>query len=139
MGFLLDTNVVSELRKARPDPHVVTWSEREWRSDIYISALVAGEIWQGIERIRLRDPAQATTLTRWIETLLATYNDRILPITTEIAQKWGRISPAAQPLPVVDGLMAATAMVHDLVFVTRNIEDVTRAGIRVLNPFQPDS
>jgi toxin FitB len=138
VGFLLDTNVVSELRKARPDPQVVLWAERESQADIYLSALVVGEVRQGIERVRLRDQASATALTRWLETLIISYSDRILPITTEIAEEWGRIGPAAQPLPVVDGLMAATAKVCDLIFVTRNVDDVSRAGIRVLNPFVVD-
>jgi predicted nucleic acid-binding protein len=104
-------------------------------ADIYLSALVIGEIRQGIERIRPRDETQAAALARWLKVLLATYRDRILPVTTEIAEEWGRISPAAQPLPVIDGLMAATAKVHGLVFVTRNVEDVSRADLRVLNPF----
>jgi predicted nucleic acid-binding protein len=92
VGFLLDTKVISELRKARPDPQVVLWAERESQADIYLSALVIGEIRQGIDRVRLRDPASATALARWLETLITSYSDRILPITTKVAEEWGRRS-----------------------------------------------
>jgi toxin FitB len=137
VGFLLDTNVVSELRKSRPDQNVVTWSERERDTEVYISVLAVGEIRQGIERVRRRDETQATALNRWLETLLSTYRDRVLPITTDITEEWGRIGPAAQPLPVIDGLMVATARVHRLTLVTRNTQDVSQSGVQVVNPFDP--
>ena len=137
MAYLLDTNVVSELRKTAPDPHVLAWHQRQRRAEAYISTLVVGEIRQGIERARPRDPAQADALERWLVGLLSAYRARILPVTVDVAQEWGRLNALPQPLPVVDGLMAATAKVHGLSFVTRNVAEVARAGVTVVNPFDP--
>lgn len=136
MAFLLDTNVVSELRRKAPNRHVVAWYHDHRSADMYVSALTVGEIRNGIERVRPRDPAQADSLDRWLATLVTTYRDRILPITTRIADEWGRMNALPQPLPVIDGLMAATARVHRFTFVTRNVADVERTGIQVRNPFQ---
>lgn len=135
VAFLLDTNVVSELRKAVPNPHVLAWHRRQRRAEAYLSVLAVGEIRQGIERVRTRDPAQADALQRWLAGLLPTYRDRILPVTVDIAEEWGRLNTGAQPIPVVDGLMAATAKVHRLTLVTRNVTDLARSGVSLLNPF----
>jgi predicted nucleic acid-binding protein len=137
VAFLLDTNVVSELRKAACDPHVREWHRRQRQAEAYISALVVGEIRQGIERVRRRDPAQAASLERWLVGLHPAYRDRVLPVTVAIAQEWGRLNALSRPLPAIDGLMAATAKVHRLILVTRNVDDVARAGIDVVNPFEP--
>lgn len=138
VAYLLDTNVVSELRKTAPNPHVLAWHQNHRRAKAYISTLVVGEITHGIERLRPRDPVQADVLERWLVGLLPAYRDRILPVTVDVAEEWGRLNTLPQPLPVVDGLMAATAKVHGLTLVTRNTADVERAGVPVLNPFQPE-
>lgn len=135
MALLLDTNVVSELRKAQPHQKVLAWQQREIRSIAYISTLVIGEIRQGIERVRPRDPQQAKALDRWLAGLIHIYDERILPVSVEVAQQWGRLNVPPQPPPIVDGLMAATALVHGLTLVTRNVRDVTGTGVTVVNPF----
>jgi predicted nucleic acid-binding protein len=134
VSFLLDTNVVSEVRKTRPHAGVAAWYETVDGSDLYLSVLVLGEIQQGVTRLRRRDRRQATTYETWLERLQAGFADRILPVSREVALEWGRLS-AVDPPPVVDGLMAATARVHGLTFVTRNVVDVARTGAALLNPF----
>ncbi|HKT01582.1 MAG TPA: type II toxin-antitoxin system VapC family toxin [Rugosimonospora sp.] len=136
MAYLLDTNVVSELRRRKPDPHVAAWADRHAPAITYLSVLVVGEIRQGIERKRPNDPTQADMLERWLDDLVRLYRDRILPVTMDIAQEWGRMNPAARP-PIIDGLLVATARVHRLTLVTRNVADVARTGVPVANPFEP--
>ena len=96
--------------------------------------LVRGEIRRGIELLRSRDPGRAPAIDRWLATLEADYADRIVPVTAEAADRWGR-ADVPDPLPVVDGLMAATALAHGWTFVTRNVRHVARSGVRVLDPF----
>ncbi len=137
MSYLLDTNVVSEARKGeRADPGVRTWLSSVRARELYISVLVVGEIRQGIERLRRRDPAGAETFDAWLERLLRDYADRVVPVTAEIAEEWGRMN-VPDPLPAVDGLMAATAKTRGMTFVTRNTADVARTGAWLLNPFSP--
>lgn len=135
MKYLLDTNIVSELRKgARADRNVVAWFERLDSDDLYLSVLVVGEIRRGIERIRRRDPKSAAALDRWLSSLSTGFEDRILPVDRSVAEEWGRMN-VPDPLPVLDTLMAATAKVHGLVLATRNVKDVAPTGVRMLNPF----
>lgn len=134
MSFLLDTNVVSEIRKLAADAGVASWFASVPADTLFVSVLVVGEIRQGIERLARRDPVQAEILERWLGQLVDDYSDRIVPITERIAQAWGRLN-VPDPLPVVDGLMAATALVYDWTLVTRNVSDVTSTGVRLLNPF----
>jgi predicted nucleic acid-binding protein len=118
--------------------NVQAWFSIVNPADIYLSVLVVGEIRQGIERLQGRDPTQAAVYDNWLETLRQDYVDRILPITEEVAQEWGRIN-FPNPVPVVDGLMAATAKVKGMTLVTRNTADVASTGVSLLNPFNPSN
>jgi predicted nucleic acid-binding protein len=135
VSFLLDTNIVSEIRKRRPHPGVREWYEAVTGPELFLSVLVVGEIQQGVTRLGRRDPRQAAAYGRWMTQLQRSFGDRILPITQEVALEWGRLN-ASDPLPVVDGLLAATASVHGLTLVTRNVTDVARTGVALLNPFE---
>ena len=135
MSFLLDTNVVSELRKADPHPNVRAWRGSVDPDGLYVSVLVVGEIRRGIERLRRHDRAQADVYENWLGTLRRDYADHVLPVSEEIAERWGQLG-IPDPVPVVDGLMAATAQVHGLTFVTRNPGSLARSGVRLLNPFE---
>ena len=135
MGYLIDTNILSELQKGgRADPGVRAWYAETRSEDLYLSVLVLGEIRQGIERLRRRDPEQAQRLEQRMALVQARLADRILPISTAIAERWGR-NNVPDALPVIDGLLAATALEHGLTLVTRNVRDVQRSGARLLNPF----
>ena len=135
MGSLIDTNVWSELQKrSRINPGVQRWFAGVAMADLYLSVLVVGEVRCGIERLRRRDPEQALRLASRLAQLTLAMSGRILPLSLQIAEQWGRIN-VPNPLPVVDSLLAATALVHDLTFVTRNVRDVERSGVRCFNPF----
>ena len=135
MSFLLDTNVVSEPTKPNPDHRVRAWLEATKTEDRYISVLVLGEIRRGIEGLRRRDPRRAQTYESWLRQLNREHAGRIVPVTAEIAEEWGRTSVPA-PIPPIDGLMAATAKVRGWTFVTRNIGALGRTGVSLLNPFE---
>jgi|SRR5512132_497983 toxin FitB len=136
MSFLLDTNILSEARKRSPDSKVRAWLASVPEPELYLSVLVVGEIRQGIERLRRRDPAQAAPYESWLSSLLHGFADRLVPVTAEVSEEWGRLN-VPHPLPVVDGLMAATAKVRGWTFVTRDAGDLARTGVRLLNPFDP--
>ena len=134
--FLLDTNVVSESRRGRrSNPGVVAWLASIPVTDLFISALVLGELRKGIAMSRRRqDYVQAENLDTWLRGLLQLFGDRILPVDAEIADAWGQMY-AIRNVPIVDGLLAATAKVHDLALVTRNLSHVQGLGTDLLDPF----
>ncbi len=136
MSYLIDSNVISELRKgSRCNPAVLSWFDTISDNDVYLSVLTAGEIRRGIENIRRRDPQSARVLEGWLDRLMGDYASRLLPVTHEIADEWGRLS-VPDPLPVIDGLLAATARVHRLTLATRNVRDVEATGVACVNPFE---
>ena len=139
MGYLIDTNILSELQKGnRCHTGVQRWYAATDSNDLFLSVLVIGEVRQGIERLRRRDAIQSARLEQKLLAVEALMAGRILPITLAIADRWGRLN-APDPLPVVDGLLAATALELDLTLVTRNVRDVERSGARLLNPFSDES
>jgi toxin FitB len=134
-GYLLDTNVASETRKGqRINPGVLAWFQSVAETDLFLSVLVLGEIRMGVERARPNDPSKAMALERWLGELEQQFGDRVLPVTAPVAHQWGRIN-ALRPTSTVDGLLAATALVHDLTFVTRDVSDVAHTGVKLVNPF----
>ena len=135
MTYLLDTNVLSETRKRQPEAGVANWIAATPPDRLHVSVLTLGEIEQGIARVRGRgDRNQASALDRWLRDVQAGFEDRVLPVTLPVAAAWGR-QQYTRPLPVIDALLAATARVHGLTVVTRNVKDFEVAGVQVLNPF----
>ena len=138
-GFLLDTNIVSELRKRdRMDPGLQTWWAGHQNSQLWLSVLVLGELRRGVEVLRRRDENGARALDGWLDGLVSEFSDRVLPIDEAVVDRWARLG-VPDAVPVVDGLMAATAIAHELTLVTRNVADVERTGVDVLNPFGQDA
>jgi predicted nucleic acid-binding protein len=132
--YLLDTNVVSEARRPGGDQGVRRWFATVRGEELYLSVLVLGEIRHGVERLRRRDVAQAAVFEEWLAQLRRAYADRLIPVTPAIAEEWGRLN-VPDPLPAIDGLLAATARVAGLTLVTRNTADLARSGVPLLNPF----
>ena len=134
MTWLVDTNILSELRKGdRANEGVRTWFAEAEDAGLFTSVLVIGELRRGVESIRRRDAVAAIALDQWLTGLATGFGDRILPVDRSVAERWGRLN-VPDPLPTVDGLLAATALEHDLILVTRNTRDVRRTGARVLDP-----
>ena len=135
MSYLVDTNVLSELRNRKADANVVAWMQARPRQSLHLSVLSLGEIRKGMERVA--DPAFRQTLTDWLEVELPNYFvGRLLGIDEQVADRWGRVQAGAgRSLPVIDGLLAATALQHDLTLVTRNIKDFAGLGVQVVNPW----
>jgi toxin FitB len=137
-GFLLDTNIISELVKPKPESKVTTWIDSTDEGLLHLSVLTLGELREGIAS--LRDASRRVMLEAWLDSdLIPRFAERILPIDVAVADRWGRLAAdaaaAKSPLPVIDGLLAATALDQDLTFVTRNTKDVAVTGVPVFNPW----
>ena len=140
MSFLLDTSVISELVKPAPDNHVIGWMKRAKETSLYLSVLTIGELEKGIAK--LPASSRRTKLEIWVRSDLADrFRERLLAIDGTIAATWGKLAGEAEtrgePLPVIDGLIAATGLAHDLTIATRNVEDFDRWGARCFNPWTP--
>lgn len=140
-GFLLDTNVISELVKARPEPRVTAWIGATDESLLHLSVLTLGEIRKGIAAVA--QASRRVVLEAWLETeLRLRFADRILAVDEAVADRWGLIAGRAQAqkaaIPVIDGLLAATALHHNLILVTRNAQDVIRTSVPVFNPWETE-
>ncbi len=134
-GFLLDTNVLRELRKARRcDAGVRDWIQNAAAEELFVSVMALGEIRRGIEHIHIRDPDQARALEKWLQSLKTEFADRILPVDERVADQWGRLG-LQHPAPVLDAFLAATALVYDLTVVSRDEGGFRNAGVPFINPF----
>ncbi len=135
--YLLDTCVISEPLKKKPNEHLLRWWRRQNEFDLFLSTLVIGELEKGIQKLPHTD--RRATLTETLEALIEQFDTRVLPIDTMVARQWGRVVADCErngrPIPAVDGLLAATALSHDLVVVTRNVDDFAPTGVQTLSPF----
>ncbi|MBA3033958.1 MAG: type II toxin-antitoxin system VapC family toxin [Gammaproteobacteria bacterium] len=135
MSYLIDTNALSELRRKSPDLGVVAWFSQRLPATLYLSVLTLGEFRKGIEGSS--DETRRQSLLDWLETdLPAFFTGRVLPIDAAVADRWGRlVATAGRPLPAIDSLLAATALEHDLVLVTRNVKDFSGLPVQIFNPW----
>jgi toxin FitB len=138
-GFLLDTNCISELVRPKPEPRVLNWMEAADEATLYLSVLTVGEIRKGVAG--LTQSKRRTQLETWLEVdLQARFSGRIMPIDRAIADRWGLLTAEAKrkgnPLSVIDGLLAATALHHSLTVVSRNSRDFSNTPVPVLNPWE---
>lgn len=135
-GFLLDTNVVSEARRPRPDANVARFLLSIRERHVCLSVLTLGELRKGAEARRRTDVRAADSLDEWIAEIADVYADRLLVVDEAVADAWGRLS-ATRPRPVVDTLIAATALAHGMTLVTRNVADMNDTGVALINPWAP--
>jgi predicted nucleic acid-binding protein len=135
LSYLLDTNIISELRKGeRGDANVARRYESLKDDEIYLSVLTIGELRRGVELIRRRDVTSAERLDAWLAEVSSGHEGRIVPVDRVVVERWGRMN-VPDLLPVVDSLLAATAMTYRLTLATRNIKDVQGTGVPCVNPF----
>lgn len=132
--FLLDTNVISELRKPKPHGAVIAWLQSADDAQLFLSAVTVGEIQAGIEITREQDAAKAAEIEAWLELVASAYN--ILPMDATIFRCWARLMHRQSDTLYEDAMIAATAQVHGLTVVTRNVADFQALGVDVLNPFE---
>jgi predicted nucleic acid-binding protein len=132
--YLLDTNIVSELRKPRPNTYVVAWLKDVKDGELYLSAVTIGEIQAGIELTRAQDPGKAEKLEAWADQLAGSYN--VLAMDSICFRRWAKLMHRQSDTVYEDAMIAATALVHSLTVVTRNVRDFARFDVPVLNPFK---
>jgi predicted nucleic acid-binding protein len=136
VSYLIDTTIISEVQKGdRCDANVAAWYASIADDDLFLSTLVLGEIRKGVKLARHRDRAKAAALESWLREVTAAFEGRVLGIDNAVSDRWGRMS-AIGPIPVVDGLLAATALANGLTLLTRNDRDTAGLGATVLNPFR---
>ncbi len=132
--YLLDTNIISELRKVRPHGAVTAWISAMEEASLFVSAVTLGELQVGIERTRRQDPAKASELEWWVDRVPAVY--RVLPMDTACFREWGRIMHNKPADLIEDAMIAVTARVHRLIVATRNERDFKQLDVRTFNPFK---
>ncbi len=135
MSFLLDTNVVSELAKARPNAKVIAWLGSVPSTDLFLSVITLGEIRKGVEKRRMTSAQDAARLDAWFTTLVLRYRSRILPFDEHSADQWGRVMARHPMVPVEDGQLVATALQHRLTLATRNVRHILNTGVAFVDPF----
>jgi len=135
LTYLLDTGVLSEMRKRQGDPNVLRWMRGTCPESLFVSTVTIGEIERGIESQRRRNPIFADALGSWLDQMIGIYEDRILPIDVAVARRWGRLT-ARLGHPGIDLLIAATALEHGLTAATRNVRHFAPTGVAVENPFE---
>ena len=134
-SYLLDTNVISETRKSRADSRVTAFLSAADTTRLFVSVLSIGELRKGVAAKRRTDPAFADQLGTWVDVIETTFADRVLPVDAATARRWGELS-ANRSLPVIDTLIAATAITHGLTLVTRNTRDVATTGVPLVDPWR---
>jgi toxin FitB len=135
LSFLLDTNVISELAKPRPNANAIAWLGRVPSTDLFLSVITLGEIRKGIEKKRVTSAEDAARLEAWFATLVLRYRSRILPFDENSADQWGRVMALYPMVPVEDGQLVATALQHHLTFATRKVRHIVDTGVAFVDPF----